>query len=169
MQVFTPDEVTRLTEHAGADFLPWVAIIAFGGVRHEELSKGLTWSCINFQKGTIIVPAAIAKTGRKRKIDMPGNLKAWLEPYRNCVGPIFNKDVRKHLARMTKAAEVPWKVNALRHSFGSYRMEQVKNAGQVAGMAERAFTWRMTSSPEPSGSPKSLTSRSNSRSVAKGA
>jgi hypothetical protein len=27
---------------------------------------------------------------------------------------------------------VKWKRNALRHSFGSYRMEAVKNAGQVA-------------------------------------
>ena len=26
---------------------------------------------------------------------------------------------------------VKWKRNALRHSFGSYRMEQTKNAGQV--------------------------------------
>lgn len=27
---------------------------------------------------------------------------------------------------------VKWKRNALRHSFGSYRIEQTKNAGQVA-------------------------------------
>jgi len=27
---------------------------------------------------------------------------------------------------------VTWKRNALRHSFGSYRMEQTKNEGQVA-------------------------------------
>ena len=65
VQVFTPDEVTRLTEHAGADFLPWVAIIAFGGVRHEELSKGLTWSCINFQKGTIIAEGNLQELHRR--------------------------------------------------------------------------------------------------------
>jgi len=35
-------------------------------------------------------------------------------------------------ARMCKAARVDWKRNALRHSFGSYRMEMIKNAGQVA-------------------------------------
>jgi len=31
-----------------------------------------------------------------------------------------------------KASGVKWKRNALRHSFGSYRMEQTKNEGQVA-------------------------------------
>ena len=35
-------------------------------------------------------------------------------------------------ARACKGARVKWKRNALRHSFGSYRMEMVKNAGQVA-------------------------------------
>jgi hypothetical protein len=29
-------------------------------------------------------------------------------------------------------SKVKWKRNALRHSFGSYRMEQTKNEGQVA-------------------------------------
>jgi hypothetical protein len=31
-----------------------------------------------------------------------------------------------------KASGVKWKRNALRHSFGSYRMEQTKNEGLVA-------------------------------------
>ncbi len=33
---------------------------------------------------------------------------------------------------MCKAARVKWKRNGLRHSFGSYRLETTKNAGQVA-------------------------------------
>jgi hypothetical protein len=36
------------------------------------------------------------------------------------------------MAKLSKAAGVTWKRNALRHSFGSYRLEQTKNAGQVA-------------------------------------
>jgi hypothetical protein len=56
----------------------------------------------------------------------------WLSPYRNRTGPIFDRDFRKPLARVCKAARVTYKRNALRHSFGAYRMEMVKNAGQVA-------------------------------------
>jgi len=36
------------------------------------------------------------------------------------------------MAKVSALSRVPWKRNALRHSFGSYRLETVKNAGQVA-------------------------------------
>jgi len=132
VEIFTPAEVARLLAHADEDFLPWVALIAFGGVRNEELKKGLTWEAINFNRGYLIISASIARTSRKRKIDLPENLLEWLAPYRDRSGPIFNRDFRKPLARTCEAARVKYKRNALRHSFGSYRMEMVKNAGQVA-------------------------------------
>jgi uncharacterized protein involved in type VI secretion and phage assembly len=56
----------------------------------------------------------------------------WLAPYRNRSGAIFAGDFRKPLARACAAAKVNYKRNALRHSFGSYRMETVRNAGQVS-------------------------------------
>jgi integrase len=117
---------------AESDFLPYLALIAFGGVRREELHKGLLWDAIDFDRGTITVPASIAKTARKRKIVMSENLMEWLAPYRLKSGPIFDIDPRKRIAKVVKAAKVNWKRNALRHSFGSYRMEQTKNEGQVA-------------------------------------
>jgi integrase len=109
-----------------------IALIAFGGVRREELHKGLAWDAINFDRGTITVPASIAKTARKRKIVMSENLLEWLAPYRLKSGPIFNIGPRKRIAKVVKASGVKWKGNGLRHSFGSYRMEQTKNEGQVA-------------------------------------
>jgi site-specific recombinase XerD len=132
VEIFTPAEVACLLVHAEKDFLPWIALIAFGGVRNEELAKGLIWESINFNRGYLIIPGSIAKTNRKRKIDLPENLLLWLAPYRNKKGPIFKRDFRKPLARTCRKAGVTWKRNALRHSFGSYRLEQVKNEGQVA-------------------------------------
>ena len=132
VEIYTPAEMARLLNAADPDFVPYLALIAFGGVRREELHKGLLWESINFDRGTIIVPAAIAKTGRKRKIVMHENLLAWLAPFRMKSGPIFNIDPRKRIAKVVKASGVKWKRNALRHSFGSYRMEQTKNEGQVA-------------------------------------
>jgi integrase len=123
--------VARLLAHADEDFLPWIALIAFGGVRNEELKKGLMWEAINFNRGYLIISAGIAKTNRKRKIDLPENALEWLAPYRNRSDPIFNKDFRKPLRHACEAGRVKYKRNALRHSFGSYRMETVKNAGQV--------------------------------------
>ena len=140
VEVYTPAELARLLNAAQSDFLPYIALIAFGGVRREELHKGLMWEAINFDRDYIIVSASIAKTGRKRKIDMQENLREWLLPYRVKSGAIFKTDPRKRIAKIVKATELPdvpdsgvkWKRNGLRHSFGSYRMEQTKNAGQVA-------------------------------------
>lgn len=130
--IYTPGEMVKLLEHADADFLPWVALITFGGVRHEELHKGLDWSAVDFARGTLTVPAAIAKTGRKRKVDMAENLRAWLAPYAGRRGPIFATDPDGRIGKLSTASGVPWRRNALRHSFGSYRMEATKNAGQVS-------------------------------------
>ena len=132
VEIYTPAEMSRLLNAAEPDFLPYIALIAFGGVRREELHKGLSWDAINFERRTMTVPASIAKTGRKRKIVIAENLLEWLTPYRMKSGPIFNKDPRKRIAKIVKAARVKWKRNGLRHSFGSYRMEQTKNEGQVA-------------------------------------
>jgi integrase len=132
VEIYAPAEISRLLNVAEPDFLPYLALIAFGGVRREELHKGMSWDAINFDRQTITVPAAIAKTGRKRKIVMNDNLVEWLKPYRFKHGPIFNKDPRKRIAKVVKASKVKWERNALRHSFGSYRMEQTKNEGQVA-------------------------------------
>ena len=132
VEIYTPAEISRLLNAAESDFLPYLALIAFGRVRREELHNGLSRGAINFDRATITVPAAIAKTGRKRKIVMHENLLQWLSPFRVKSGPIFKIDPRKRIAKVVKASGVKWKRNALRHSFGSYRMEQTKNEGQVA-------------------------------------
>ncbi len=132
VEIYTPGELAKLLEQADTDFLPYVALLAFGGIRREELHKGLLWEAVNFAASSILVPADIAKTGKKRKIVMPENLRAWLAPYAGRTGTIFVIDPRKRMAALAKAAGVKWKRNALRHSFGSYRMEATMNAGQVS-------------------------------------
>jgi integrase len=132
VEIYTPTEVARLLGAADKDFVPYIVLIAFGGVRREELHKGLRWESINFDRRDIIIPAAIAKTGRKRKIVMHENLLAWLAPYRVKSGPIFAQDPQRRIAKVAAASGIKWKRNGLRHSFGSYRMEQTKNEGQVA-------------------------------------
>ena len=39
---------------------------------------------------------------------------------------------RDHLTQAAKAAKITWDENLLRHSYGSYRLAQIKNAAQVA-------------------------------------
>lgn len=63
VEIFTPAEVARLLAHASEDFLPWVALIAFGGLRNEELHKGLMWESINFDRVAI---SSFLSRSRKR-------------------------------------------------------------------------------------------------------
>lgn len=51
---------------------------------------------------------------------------------RTLPGPIFAIDPRKRIAKIVRLSGMQWKRNGLRHSFGSYRMEQTKNEGLVA-------------------------------------
>jgi hypothetical protein len=102
VEIYTPGEMSKLLTAADTDFLPYIALIAFGGVRREELHKGLPWSAVNFERATITVPAAIAKTGRKRKIDMQKNLIEWLAPYSRKAGAIFDRDPRKRIMKVVK-------------------------------------------------------------------
>jgi len=140
-EIFTPTEMAALLSNASDRFLPYLALIAFGGVRADEIcddeprpgqSKGqLRWEDIDFNRGCIIVPETVSKTIR-RKIDMPKNLRAWLAPYRGRKGFICEVDPSTDRAKTCEAAKVAWKANAHRHSFASYRLEQTKDAQRVA-------------------------------------
>ena len=102
VEIYTPAEIARLLNAADRDFIPYLALIAFGGVRSAELQKGLLWQSINFDRGDIIVPAAIAKTNRKRKIPMHENLLAWLAPFRMKSGPIFSTRPKRRIAKVVR-------------------------------------------------------------------
>jgi integrase len=141
VEIYAPGELAELLEAADDDFRAWLVLIAFCGVRREEIAR-LTWDAVDFDQGCIIVPAAVAKTKRRRKIDLQPNAAKWLAPYRGQKVKIFAIDPRKRMVRTVstvnerrkKAKNQPlaWKTNALRHSFCSYRLEATRNAGQVA-------------------------------------
>ncbi len=139
--VFTPDEMAALLSNASERFLPYLALIAFGGVRADEIADDepapgqrrgqLKWEDIDFARNCVNVPEAVSKTIR-RKIPMSANLRAWLEPYRGRKGFIYDVDPSNDRAKCCEAAGVQWKPNAHRHSFASYRLEQTKNAALVS-------------------------------------
>ena len=139
--IFTPAETAALLANAGERFLPYLALIAFGGVRADEISEDeprpgeergqLRWEDIDFDRGVINVPEAVSKTIR-RKITMQPNLAKWLAPYRGRAGFIYALEPSTDREKCAAAAKVKWKHNALRHSFASYRLEACKNAAEVS-------------------------------------
>ena len=139
-EIYTTDEMARLLAHCPDKLLPTLTIMAFAGLRHCEIRDedgALDWSNVHLAAGNIHIPAALAKsnTGRRYAPIQP-NLSAWLTPLaknRGIVCPFAN--LPSAWLRLSKAAGVPWKRNALRSSFISYRCAVTRNVAQVADEA----------------------------------
>lgn len=146
VEIFTPDELVTLLGLAGAKMIPFLTIGAFAGLRSAEIER-LDWAKVNLQTGYITVDASIAKTNSRRLVPITPNLKQWLAKHRKSHGPVVElANVPNAIQRLVGAtrpvdpnepekkqeATIPWRHNALRHSFCSYRLAAVKNAAQVA-------------------------------------
>lgn len=134
--ILAPDELHRLLSAASERLRPMLVLQAFAGLRHAE-SERIAWKHIHLDDATPFVemPSSVTKTNRRRVIELPANAVAWLRPlYGNTAGVFELGHAAYHaeLKRATKAAGINWSANVLRHSFGSYRLGQLKNAAQVA-------------------------------------
>jgi integrase len=157
VEIFTPEEMTLLLALAPANLVPFLSIGAFAGLRSAEIER-LDWSKVDVDGGYITVDASIAKTNSRRLVPITPNLKAWLQDYKKPHGKVLElANVVNALKRLVTAARetetlkaeikaevggqrsevsgngaFEWKHNALRHSFCSYRLADVKSAAQVA-------------------------------------
>jgi integrase len=149
IEIFAPDEISRLLAAATPEFLPCVAIGAFAGLRSAEIER-LEWSDIDLPGRHVVVGASRAKTASRRVVPIHDNLAAWLVPYSGLKGKVWTGghdefyDAQQETAAATAAAGDPekriigqepvkWKSNGLRHSYASYRFAQIGDAGRVAG------------------------------------
>lgn len=134
VEIFTPDELTRLLGQCSPTLAAGVALVAFAGVRMEELLR-LGWEDIYRRRGFVEIEAAKAKTARRRLVPMLSNLEAWLAQASKTSGPLWPHSKPFLFEAVLKAAElegIKWKRNGLRHSFISYRLAITQNKHQVA-------------------------------------
>jgi integrase len=134
IQIYSPAEMAALLNNAPQHFLPVVALGGFAGLRTAEIER-LDWSDIDMASGFIHVAAEKAKTRSRRLVPLLPNLAQWLAPMAQQKGKVWKgtlNSLKEARAKTVKAAETPWKDNALRHSFISYRLAETQNAAQVA-------------------------------------
>lgn len=132
-EVFTPAEMRLLLEKAPRDFIPWLAIGAFAGLRAVEVER-LDWAEIDLGERLVKLPASKSKTRKKRNVRITDNLAVWLAPLAQKAGQVANID-RVRVARdatVTAAKMKEWKQNALRHSFASYHIAHYQDAPKTA-------------------------------------
>jgi len=130
--ILTPAQASALLAACDDDMIPYIAIGLFAGLRASEIQK-LNWAEVDLESGHIEVTAAKAKTRRRRLVPISDNLAAWIRPLAKLSGPVVPEDLKKRFKAVRKTAKLKqWPNNALRHSFGSYRLAQCQDAPRVS-------------------------------------
>jgi hypothetical protein len=141
---------------------PVIAMIGWSGCRTEEIApefddKGrLGWERILWAEDEHVEDAEEDETTRKhenqiymdqdaakrtrrkslwRYMPLLPNLATILAPFRTTKGSIYplgSSPISKEFDRIAKKAGIPWKRNALRHSFGTYRYAILREVGKLA-------------------------------------
>lgn len=125
--VLTPDDFHRLLthclDHGFHDRLTLFVLVGFCGVRIEEASK-LKWSDLDFDRGTVLVPAEVAKKHGFRKNKVPSNAMQWLHLVRDRrrSGLIIGKTWKTLVRSAIISSRIEYNQNAIRHSFCSYAL-----------------------------------------------
>jgi integrase len=151
VEIWTKEELCRLlaatavelkpsrdgiSNHCRHEFLACMAIAAFAGLRSEEIQR-LDWADIKLDDGRILVRDVARgernKTG-KRAAPLFPNLRSWLLDGPRCglVWPYSRIQYYETQRALAEIAGLPWRRNALRHSFISYRIQAVGNGFTVA-------------------------------------
>jgi integrase len=134
VEIYTPEQLTKLLAGAKASFRPCIALGAFAGLRSAEIER-LSFDDIDLRGKLITLSAGKTKTASRRIVPIVPALSAWLVPYAKAKGQVWKKtheefyDAQKETA---DASGIKWKTNGLRHSFASYRLADVKSAAQVS-------------------------------------
>jgi len=131
-EILTVAQCAALLGACGDDTLPVAAIGLFAGLRAAEIEK-LDWSEIDFESGNIEVKAAKSKTARRRLVPISPNLASWIRTLAKDNGQVAPVGLRKRFDEAkARAGFKTWPSNALRHSFGSYRLAQCHDAARVS-------------------------------------
>jgi integrase len=132
--IHTPEQVRTVLEFArGYDLAICraLAIRYFAGLRSSEMNQIQEG---NIGQAFIEVPSSIAKTRRRRPIQIRANLRAWLDATSAGELPVkdWNNQSRWFTAALLKKHKIPWPHNVTRHSFVSYALADCQSAARVA-------------------------------------
>jgi integrase len=130
--ILQPEELARVLTRARGKTALFLALGAFTGMRSSEILR-LEWNDVNFDREFITVAAEKAKTATRRIVPIQRNLMRWLANYGDRLGSPFRarRDAAYAIA-FAKSCDVQWPNNALRHSYATYRLAAIADAGRVA-------------------------------------
>ena len=136
--IYQPEEMQAILDALPDKWIPFAAIGAFAGCRGAEIHR-LDWKDIDLEERHITVESSKSKTGKRRVVPISDNLFAYLAPHAKESGwvcPHYSHDstLAQEFGKAWDAAGIAVKKinNGFRHSYASYRIEEVKSLPQVA-------------------------------------
>lgn len=115
--ILTPEQVKKLLEVAAPELRPYLALLAFAGLRPSE-AMNLAWAYV--LEDRLYISPGNSKTRSHRYVTIVPNLHPWLN-----AGHVPGKIhwSRRAFRKAVIAAGLdPWPEDCLRHSYGSYRL-----------------------------------------------
>jgi integrase len=142
VEVFTVDQTSRILKGAlenDFELLPFFVLGFFCGIRPDGELQKLDWSRVHLAEKQIVIPPEVAKTKRRRFVDISENAIAWLEAYRRSGGSFSGKIVpcgkssltQRRRALQSKAKIDKWIQQGMRHSFCSYWLMKHEDANRL--------------------------------------
>ncbi len=138
VEIYQPEEMQAIMDGLPDKWIPFAAIGAFAGCRGAEIHR-LDWKDIDLEERHVTVESSKSKTGKRRVVPISENLYAFLAPYagqRGWVCPHYSHDstLAQEFGQAWEKADIKVKKvnNGFRHSYASYRIEEVKSLPQVA-------------------------------------
>ena len=139
VETYSPDEMRTLIANVRPQFLPWLVIVAFSGLRSGELRRyqkePLTWSAIKLDQLVIDCPAKISKNRKRKLVPINDTLAKWLESFgeQEPDEPIVKLAPNyRETTRLGKLIKGGWKHNGVRHSFGSHLVAHTQDVARIA-------------------------------------
>jgi integrase len=142
VEVFTVDQTSALLKAAlenDFELLPFFVFGFFCGLRPDGELQKLEWSRVHLAEKQIVIPPEVAKTKRRRFVDISDNAIAWLEAYRQKGGSFSGKVVpcgksfltQRRRALQSNAKIEKWIQQGMRHSFCSYWLMKHEDANKL--------------------------------------
>ncbi len=132
VEIFPAREMKILLEGSPARLLPAISLGGFAGLRSGEICR-LGWEAFDWPGLLIHLRRSMTKTRQCRDVPITPALEAWLMPYQRSRGPVcLAADLAREKGHLAHALGLRWRRNGLRHSYGTYRLAEVKDLAQVA-------------------------------------
>jgi len=144
IQIWTPDLLARLLAAAQPSMVPFLALQAFAGLRHEEIRPSekttrkipLDWADFDWERQQLHIGPETGKTG-ERIVPIGPALVAWLQPVARKSGPVVKlSNTSAALTKLKVRAGLPHgrgqSRNVLRKSWISYRIGLTNERARVA-------------------------------------